>query len=227
MQRTFVIVLGLAACFGTRAQAQQGAPQPGQGAAPAQTLTYTKVGVVNMGYVYAKYTRVETFKKEMEHEIKPFKDKREYLENLIKQWETALKNPGALKPEEREKGPNIIITCRRQLEDLDIEFKSKFQKKLEEQMVILNNEINERIRQYSGSHGYHLIFAFGEPDSPLPGLNEFKRKMGVIDQGGVTVAYFAPGMDISVDLVQSLNSTYRPPVPAQPGQPVGTGSQPR
>lgn len=228
MQRTFVIVMALlAAGVGARAQAQGVPPQPGQ--VPTQPgIAYTKVGVVNMGIVYTKYKRVETFKQEMERDAKPFKDRREYLETLIKQWNAALKNPAALKPEEREKGPKIIIDCQRQLEDLDIDFKSKFAKKLEDQMVLLNNEINQRIREYAGSHGYHLILAFGEPEVALQGLNAFKRTMTVIDQGGMTVAYYAPGMDISAELVQSLNSTYQPgAAPAAGLQPTGAGTQPR
>ena len=189
MKRSFVILAGLLA-LGLSSQARgQAVPTPGP--------NYTKVGVVNMGQVYSKYARVQTFKAEMEKDAEPFKKKKAEPHKYIEDWTRALQNPKAgLTKEQMEMGPKIILDCKRKLEDLDAEFKKEFAKKLEGQMTILNKEINERISQFAGSHGYHLILAFGEPEVALVPLMAFRRTMTVIDSGGMTVAYYAPGISI-------------------------------
>lgn len=220
MQRSFLIIALLAASA-AQVRAQQGAPPPMQ--APA----YTKVGVVNMGIIYTQYQRVRTFKSEIERKAKPYKDKQAELQKLANDWTIALNNPnGKLTPQERETGQRVIVECKRKLEDLDLEFKRVFAKDFEDQMVLLNKDINDRIREFAGSHGYHLVLAFGEPETPLQGLADFRRRMQVIDSGGVTVAYYAPNLDISREVVESLNRSYTPPPTPQPGQPINTQQRP-
>jgi len=218
MRRVVLIVTGLAclACLGTWAWAQ----------VPAGAPAFTKVGVVNMGAVYSQYDRVKMMKLEMEKDVEPFKQKKAKLDELIMQWKNALNNPNpktALTPEQRETGQKVIISCSRQLEDLEIEFKKVVGKKIEDQMVMLHKEINATIQKFAQSNGYHLVLAYGEPEVKMSDLKAWERQMRVLDQGGLTVAYASPTLDISASVVQFLNMSYK----GAPITPVsGTGGPP-
>ncbi len=201
-----IIVLLLATACLTAAYLSGHSQQPVQ----PEPITFTKVGVVNMGTIYAQYQRVTRFKQQMERELLPFKKRKSALERTIAEWKAvAASSDEEVTKETKQKAAAKIVEAARKLEDLDMQFKEEFSKKLEDQMVALDKEITEKIQTYSSANGYHTILAYGEPENPLQGLASFKRKMSVIDQGGMVVAYHTPGTDISRDIVNALNREFR------------------
>lgn len=204
MKRLIVLLLA-AACLAAAylsGHSQQPLPVPIRAA--------TKVGVVNMGKIYTRYERVGRFKAEIERKALPYKEKQRELQASAEEWKAIRSSTDdRFSPETKEMALLIIVECTRRLEDLDIEFKKVFARKFEEQMVDLDAKIQEAIGTYSRVHGYQLILAFGEPDTPLTGLTEFRRKMAVIDKGGMTVAHAASRLDVSDDLVAMLNRAFR------------------
>jgi Skp family chaperone for outer membrane proteins len=210
MKRTFVIVLSLlASSLGTQAWAQ-----------PAGT----KVGVVNMGKLYLGYERVKALKKELDKEMEPYTNQRKQLEDHIKQWKQALQNDAnqggkILTDKQRAEGQKSIIDATRRLEDLDLSVKKEMGKKVENMLTMINKEINEKVQEVAAAHGYQLILAYGEPEQKLPEIAAFQRTMKVIDQGGMVVSYVSSNLDISEEVLQSLNNHYRNLVTR--GLPVG------
>ena len=155
-------------------------------------------------------SRVKAFKAEMERDAEPFKKKKAELDATAAEWVAiAMSADEGVSRETREMARSIVLESRRQLEDLDAEFKREFSKKLENQMTVLNAQVREGINAYSAAHGYHLIIAYGQPEVSLPPLQEFRRTMMVIDSGGSTLAYVSPAVDVSDELVRSLNSQFR------------------
>ena len=160
--------------------------------APVKVQQFTKIGVVNHGIVYSRFAKVEAFKKDMDRRIQPYKDKKAELNKSIKEWEELLEG-------------KAIFIGRRQAEDLEVNYKEETGKYFDKRMAELSEEVNQQIRSHAAAHGYHMILAYGEPEEPLSPLVDFTRKMKVIDAGGMTVAYAAKDIDISLAVLKSLN----------------------
>jgi Skp family chaperone for outer membrane proteins len=207
VKRTIVLVAGLAALtaayFGSHLLAQT----PGQ-SAPA----VTKVGVVNIGSVFMKYEKAKIFKAETEQILKPFRDEGEKLKKYILDWQSALQNPKSqLTEEQRKQGERTIIDCKRRLEDLDREARTKVGKRNEEQIVQLYKEINEAVKGTAAAQGFHLIFGYGEPmDGDLLSFMNISRKMQAMDMGSIIPMHITGGLDISDSVVSNLNRGYQP-----------------
>ena len=223
MKRTVGIVAGLAALgvvayVGTHLRAQQpGAPT--QAAAPAQT----RVAVINLLQVIKNYNKAKFYESELDETLKPFRAKGEELKKALLQWQNWMADPkNTAKPEEREGGEKNTTNCKRQLEDLDKEARKAFGKKREQQVVQLYREVDDAVKRYAASNGFHLVLSYGEPvnASDLYSAANIARKLEGIQMGGAcTPMYLADGMDISAAVTDALNRAY----PGS-GSPVGAAS---
>jgi len=202
------VALGLAAATVAYFVGNTGAQQPPVGSVPSAGAT--KVGVVNIGFIFSKYEKVKIFRAEFEKELKPFRDEEEKLKKLIIDWQNALSNPkSTLTPEQTEQGKRTITDCKRRLEDLGAEYRKKVSKKTEEQLVQLYKEVNEKIKSHAVTQGYHMILGYGEPmDGDLLSFVNVTRKMQAMDQGAVIPMYYAGWMDISPSVLEILNRPY-------------------
>ncbi len=211
MKRTVAIVAGLAALgvavyVGSKLWAQA----PGGGAAPP---AQTRVAVINLLQVIKNYNKAKFYETELEETLKPYRAKAEKMKGDLVQWQTYLSDPKnqQIKQEDRDKGEQSITSLKRQLEDLDKEARKAFGKKREQQVVQLYQEINEHVKAYAPSHGFHLVLAYGEPvtTADLFAAANIARKLEGIQMGGACMPmYFAEGMDISGAIVETLNRAY-------------------
>jgi Skp family chaperone for outer membrane proteins len=189
--------------------------------APAQT----RVALVNLLSVIKNYNKAKFYESELEETLKPFRTDAEKLKSSLVQWQNYLSDPknASIKAEDREKGEKSVTTLKRQLEDLDKEARKAFGKKREQQVVQLYKEVDEAVKRYAVSNGFHLVLSYGEPVNPadLLGAPNIARKLEGINMGGACMPmYFADGMDISAAVVDALNRAYPGGAVAAPGNPA-------
>jgi Skp family chaperone for outer membrane proteins len=171
--------------------------------------TGTRVAVVNIGTVFSKYEKATAFKKEMEDVLKPFKDQAEKIKKNMLDYETAAKNP-AVPEKDREQYVSYLRTLKRQLEDLDLEARKKIGKRQEDHLVQLYREVSGQIQAVASSNGFHLVLGYGEPpNEDLMSFMNINRKLTGMDMGSTVPLFINPNLDISEQVVTSLNQAYR------------------
>jgi Skp family chaperone for outer membrane proteins len=200
-----VAALGVAVYAGSKLWAQA----PGAAAPPAQT----RVAVVNLLQVIKNYNKAKFYESELEETLKPYRAKAEDLKGQLLRWQNYLSDPKnqQIKQEDRDKGEQSITALKRQLEDLDKEARKAFGKKKEQQVVQLYQEINEHVKAYAPSHGFHIVLAYFEPVTAAEvfAAPNIARKLEGMQMGGACMPmYFADGMDISNAIVDTLNRAY-------------------
>jgi Skp family chaperone for outer membrane proteins len=178
--------------------------------APAPSAGPTRVAVVNIGQVFSKYDKAKTFKAELEGTLKPYKDQAETLRKDILAFQESIqkKDFAKYKQEDYERG---IVDRKRKLEDLDKDVRALIGKKQEDQLVQLWKEVNAQVQGYAVSNGIHIVLGYGDPMT-LDELNSFpniNRKMQGMDLGGAVPLFVSQGLDISNDVVRSLNDAYQ------------------
>jgi len=213
-------VLGCAIVATTRISAQT-APQPA--APPAQPTT--KIAVINLSYVVKNYQKYINFSNEMKATMQSYetrvKAKKLILETLAKDAPKPDLTPSA-----REKLEKDIKSAQRDLEDVGNEGKAVIGKKTDEQLVLLYREIQDMAQRYAMARGFEMVLHFNDALASSPqeyySAQNVARKM---QAGALMPLYVHPGMDISYQVVQTLNASVKPTTPAPApgtGQPMGT-----
>jgi hypothetical protein len=103
----------------------------------------------------------------------------------------------------------------RAIDDNTKDYKNVRTKKSDEQMIQMWKEVENAIKAFAPGNGYQLVMHYSEPlsDADKYSAPNIQRKLvGPGSSGGVCPVYFAPQMDISQDIVNTLNNMY----PAQP-----------
>ncbi len=211
-----VAALGVGIYFGTRLWAQQ----PAAAQAPAQT----RVAVVNVIQVIKSFHKFKTFNDEMAKLAKPFEDKDKDYRKNIQQWQDALKNdPKYQAPAEREKADQAVKQFQRAIEDNTLEAKKVLAKKNDEQMVQLYHEVEDAVKRYAASNGYHIVLAHDEKSATeaYQPANIQRKLQGAAGTGGTFLMYSAPGLDITSGVVAALNSGAQATAPAPGGAAPG------
>ena len=70
----------------------------------------------------------------------------------------------------------------------------------------LTKYINATIESYAKYRGFHLVLAYGDPETPLPVMIGFQRNIGALDKGYMRPVFFPGAVDITPDLLQVLNN---------------------
>ncbi len=207
--------LGLAVYFSSRLWAQAPAPS-------AQPPAQTRVALVNTVQVIKSYHKYKTFEDEQRRLAKPYEDRNKAYQDNLKEWQKVLENASA-PAEHREKAEKEIKERKRQIEDNIGEFKRILAKKSDEQLVQLYREVEDAIKRYAASNGFHIVLQFDERTNPaeIYSPQNIQRKIQGSAVSGATVpVYIAPGLDITGGVVTLLNgaSNAAAAPPAAPGQ---------
>jgi Skp family chaperone for outer membrane proteins len=192
--------LGLAVYFSSRLWAQGPAPavQP-----PAQT----RVALVNTVQVIKSYHKYKTFEDEQRRLAKPFEEKNKAYQDNLKEWQKVLENPQAT-PQQKEEAEKQIKERKRQIEDNAGEFKRILAKKSDEQLVQLYREVEDAVKRYAGSNGFHIVLQFDERTNPAEiytPMNIQRKIQGSAATGATVPVFIAPGLDITPGVVTLLN----------------------
>ena len=195
-----ITALATASYFASQLGAQAGGTAPAAGG--------IRVGVVNVGTIFIKYKKAEEFKIELQTKVKPFKDNMDKWHKEMVEYQELLQ-----KVDPRYKADDLtkaITDRKRALEDANLAVRKLIGKQSEEQLVQLWREIVDRVELYGKQNGFHIILGYGDPQDSkeLHTFANINRKMQGMDAGGVTPLYVGQGLDISEQVVQSLNASY-------------------
>jgi Skp family chaperone for outer membrane proteins len=189
---------------------------------PAQ-VGATKVGVLNMRTVMKGYNKFQV----LDNEIKQLKmefDKRdgEIKKNAKVVQEVLAK--GDLSPEKRDESEKYLITCKRALEDNNKWWEKTVGKKSEENVTQIYKEIEGAVGAYARENGYQMILAYydmtADPEKYQPAFLQHKLE-AIMGTSCAYPMYCANGMDVSADVVGSLNRHYQVPTPGASPAPNG------
>ena len=218
MKKTILVVVGCAALAALGYTATQLTAQGGGAAAPQ----VTKVGVINVGAVFSKYKRALDLKDELSGAFKPFKEKADQWSKEIISYKEAIAN-GTNKVGNqvytKESLEKAILDRQRALQDLDRDAKKALGNRQEEQLVHLWKDVTQHIRAYGASKGFHIVMGYGDPIDPKDkdSFSNINRYMQGMDVGGVVPLYVASGLDITDEVIVSLNASYKGPGTATSG----------
>jgi Skp family chaperone for outer membrane proteins len=194
-----VLILAVVLVAG-RLAAQQG----GQAAPAAAPPPRTRIALLNLTYVIKKYKKFETFQAEIKTAFEPFQKhdqgKKAEAEALAKEGQ---------KPEtteaRREEINRQLKALQRDIEDNGTSAKAFLQKKGDEQMRILYMDIMSAAQRYARGHDYEMVLHYNEATTQ----EDFYSPVNIarkIQAGALMPLYFVPGMDISKEVVDTLNA---------------------
>jgi Skp family chaperone for outer membrane proteins len=197
-----VLALGLAGYFGSYLRAQQAAP-----AHPTYAEPRTRIALINLAYVIKNYTKTKTFQDEIKGEFKTYETRAQVKQGQMEKLQKDAADPKTT-PEQRENFQRDFLKLKREVEDITAESKSALGKKSDEQMVILYREIQDAAQRYAMAHNFdlvlHYIDATTQADYYAPA--SIVRKL---QSPACMPLYTAPGLDISYEVLNALNASYR------------------
>ncbi|MBI3411219.1 MAG: OmpH family outer membrane protein [Planctomycetes bacterium] len=172
-----------------------------QGTSPAGT----KVAVVNVGQVFAKYKKAEMYKLEMDGLLQPFREQEKKLKAGYEAWQNFL--PKATTAEDRAKCQQGLLDHKRAIEDLQRTIQEKVGKRQAEQITTLYHDVSNAVEAYAKANGIHLVLAFGEQIDGADVFNfpNINRKMQGMDLGSAHPIFFHGSSDISSAVISILN----------------------
>jgi outer membrane protein len=209
--------LGVAAYLANQISAQT-TPAPA-----AQAPASVKVGLLNLAAVFKGYNKYKIYSDEMDKIRLQYEKKDADLRKYIKDCQDYATNPKSSQAE-KEKMEQYITTAKRQMEDNAKEFKAVAGKKSDDHMVQCYKEIEEGVKRFAASNGFHIILTYSEALTPEDKYSpaDVQRKItGPFNSAGVTPFYFVNGLDVSADVVSTLNSMFPAPAATAPAATPG------
>ena len=179
-------------------RAQNGAPK-----AAVAAEGRSRVALLNISHVIKNYQKAVALNSEMKELFTPLqaktKAKNAQLEALAKEVQ--------LKPDQRDNLEKQARILKRELEDISNEAQNIITKKQDDMVVLIYREIQDAAQRTAISHGYDMVLHYNDPTTSAEYWSpaNIVRKM---QAGACMPIYFAPGIDISADVVNSLNQAY-------------------
>lgn len=198
-----VVVLGLALVVSTRLMAQA-PPATGTPAAPAAGTNKSRVALLNLTYVIKNYKKFQTFQDELKKAVDPFQAKdtawKKEGETIAKEAQTP-----ACTAERRETIGKRLKELERLIEDNKGEASKVVNTKQEEQLKILYMDVRNHAYRFAQAHGYDMVLHYNDAvtDKDYWSGPNIARKM---QAGALMPLYTGAGVDVSMDLVNSLNA---------------------
>jgi Skp family chaperone for outer membrane proteins len=194
----------------------------GQQAAPAAAAPRTRVALINLTYVIKNYEKYKNFQNEIKDAFKPFQGRDTDLKNQGQALAKEMSDPKT-SPSRREEIELKLKQLQREVEDNNATAKLQLGKKSDEQMKILYMDVFDAAQRYAASHEFDLVLHYNDATT----REEYFSPQNIarkLQSGALMPLYAAPGMDISTDVVNSLNYNLRPAggaVPAGGSAPAG------
>jgi Skp family chaperone for outer membrane proteins len=200
-----MLVLGLAIVGMSRTAAQT---PPAVGTPPAVPTAKSGIATFNITYVMKHYTKFQTFEAELKAAIQVYQNTDTQLKQ--KGEEEAKKLTATTPPEQKELIQRSLTELQRKIEDNKMEAQKVMNKKQEEQLKILYLDVRQHVARLAASNGYQLVMHYNDAitDADYMSIQNIARKL---QAGALMPIYMANGVDISRDLVMSLNAAYTVP----------------
>jgi Skp family chaperone for outer membrane proteins len=212
---TTVVALGGCVYLGSHLRAQQPAA-PGAAVQPA----VTRVAIINLGQVIRNYVKFKNFEQYLNGQRAQYRQKMEGMSNLLQTKQALLAKPETSQVD-REKIEREARDLQRQMQDLKEDAQEHVSKQEFDQLVQMYKEVQDAVAAYARVRNIEMVLHNNEPignDAWLPQI--FSRKLA---NGACFPLYVHPGLDITNDIINMLNSrvaqTAAPPA-APPVQPT-------
>ena len=218
VKRTVITATGVAALalaiYVSQILAQ--APRPATSVAAEPK---TKVALVNLSYVIKNYSKFKTFQEELKTAVGPFQVKDAGYKTEGEKLAKDLQQP-TTKDDKREQIEKRMVELKRLIEDNKQDANKALVKKQEEQLRILYMDIRTVVERLAQSRGFEMVLHFNDAVTQQDYWNpqNIARKM---QAGALMPMYYVGSLDISNDVVTTLNSTYKAPAGA-PAKAPGT-----
>jgi len=217
VKRTVIVAVGVLALgvmvYVGRLWAQTGAPA----AAPEPR---TRVALLNLNYVIKKYGKFVAFQDEIKRVVGPYQTQDQQTKARAEQLAKEARAP-TTPANRREEIQNEMKGLQRKVQDLKEEFEKVVGKRQEEQLKILYKDVQDASHRYAMAHNFDLVLHYNDAttsDEYYSGANIARK----IQAGACMPLYAAPGMDISEQVVASLNAAYGQAAPATGAPAAGT-----
>jgi len=194
-----VVTLGVALYVGGRLTAGPAAPAE---AAPAPTMRFR---MVNLSYVIKNYKRTDALRAEHTELFKQYDSQITELKKLIEARTKQAQDPQfADKHDALEKE---VKRLQREMQDKTEEARQALDKKQGELIVLVYKEVAEAVRTYARQANIEAVFHYNDAvmESDRNSAANIARKMSA---GAMMPMFLNPNLDISQDIVNSLNAKY-------------------
>jgi Skp family chaperone for outer membrane proteins len=182
-----------------------GGPAPATAAGPART----RIALLNISHVVRNYNKYKTYQEELKRAVAPFTQRdaaaKKEAEDLTKEAQNAKTTP-----ERREAIEKRMRELQFQMQNLKEEFNKKVGKMQEKQLVTLFADVRTVAERYAEGHNFDMVLQYNdavEQNEYWSGPN-IVRKM---QAGALMPLYYRGGMEISQDIINTLNASYRTP----------------
>lgn len=185
-----------------------------------QARSQTKIAIVNVGEVFQKYNKAKTYKEELDKIVQPRKAEAEKLKNEMIAWKKAL-DANTIKKEDRPAYEKAILEHKRKLEDMERTIAPQVAKIQEGQIVTLYKDLQAAVEMVAKANAVSLVLAYGDVTEDRFNIFNINRLMNGMDLGSTTPLYFDPSVNITGQVVETLNRHY-----ATTGGPAAGGAPP-
>jgi Skp family chaperone for outer membrane proteins len=198
-------------------------PQAPQGPQAPQATPRTRIALINLTYVIKNYRKYQNFQEEIKKVFEPFQGTEGQLRKEGEELTKSL--TPASPPEKQAEVERKLKEIKRKMEDNNAEAKLVLGRKSDDQMKIIYLDVVEAAQRYATAHEFDLVMHYNDAVT----REDYNSAMNIarkVQTGALMPLYAAPGMDISVDVVNMLNYNLTPPTTqgATPGTPHAGGS---
>jgi Skp family chaperone for outer membrane proteins len=182
--------------------------------APASAEPRTRVALINLTYVIKHYQKYDAFQNELKVAVKPYQDKDTGHKSEAEKLAKEMADPKTT-AEKREANEKRLRELQRLIEDNKNDAQKVLAKKGEEQLKILYMDVRGVVERYAQSHNFEMVLHYNDAITTQDywSAQNISRKMQI---GALMPMYSAKGMDISAEIVGTLNASYKPTTGGSP-----------
>jgi Skp family chaperone for outer membrane proteins len=208
VKRTVCLAAGLVALGVVIYVGKLWAQQPGTaGAAAAAPELRTRIAVLNLNYVIKYYKKFINYQEQMKHDLEPYqtkeRDKTALRDSLTKELNDP-KTPADKRDELQKK----IVDVAREIEDNKRDVQKTFMKKQSDMLKIIYGDVQDAASRYARAHNFDMVLHYNDAIT----MEDYSSVMNIVrklEQPACMPLYVAPGMDISMQVRDSLNASYQ------------------
>ena len=171
-----------------------------------------RVALINLSHVLKNYQKAVAFNNEMKDVINPLAQKQK---GKAAQYEALMKEAQA-KPDQREAYERQLRQLKRELEDGANEAQGSISKRQDDMLVNLYKEVQDACHRISMAQGYDMVLHYNDATTS----QEYWSPMNIarkLQAGACMPLFYAPGVDISAEVVSALNQAYSRTAAPAPG----------
>jgi Skp family chaperone for outer membrane proteins len=197
------LAIGLVVYLAAQLTAQE---KGGSGTKPAPASPRTRIAIFNLSHVIENYGRFKDFLEETKKDIASYD---EQLKPLVEKYEKYSKELAATKQVDDSKKDAIkeeMKKVERDIKDLREKGQEAVVKKEAYQFKMIYKDVEDTVAKYAKAYGIELVMHYNDftgekKETPQNARNKF-------GYAPLFPVYSAPGIDVTNDILTSLNNAY-------------------